>query len=85
MEATMEWTKLILTSLGGGIALFVGIGQYVLTSSLAVRQPFLQKQTELCLAASEQHSAIGNDTGQRSVEKIVGRILDAILGTSCCC
>jgi hypothetical protein len=55
-NSTLEWTKLTLTAIGGTLALVVGLIQYVSTSSLSVRQPFLAKQTELCLSASE-HAA----------------------------
>jgi hypothetical protein len=68
-SSTLEWTKLILTSLGGGIALFVGIGQYVLTSSFTVRQPFIQKQTDLCLSASEHISRLATTTDKDQWKK----------------
>jgi hypothetical protein len=55
-NSALEWTKLALTAVVGAIALSVGFIQYVATSSLSVRQPFLSRQMELCLAAAE-HAA----------------------------
>ncbi len=51
---SLEWTKLILTTLGGIIVFGAGLYQYVSTSSHTARQPFLEKQTALCFQASEQ-------------------------------
>ena len=56
VDLPLEWTKLVLTAIGGAIVLFIGGVQYVTTSSLSVRQPFLSKQMDLCLAAAE-HAA----------------------------
>jgi hypothetical protein len=53
-KLSLEWTKLILTTLGGIIVFGGGLYQYVSTSSHTARQPFLEKQTELCFQASEQ-------------------------------
>jgi hypothetical protein len=50
----LEWTKLILTTIGGIIVFGVGLYQYISTSSHTARQPFLKKQTALCFQASEQ-------------------------------
>jgi len=55
-NSTMEWTKLVLTTVVGTAAFVVGFIQYASTSSLSVRQPYLEKQMELCLTASE-HAA----------------------------
>jgi hypothetical protein len=56
VDMSLEWTKLVLTAIGGAIALLVGGVQYVTTSSPSVRQPFLSKQMDLRLAAAE-HAA----------------------------
>lgn len=52
-EMRLEWTKLSIASIGGTIAVAVGLYQYIATSTQTARQPFLVKQTELCLQASE--------------------------------
>jgi hypothetical protein len=48
----LEWMKLLLPSLIAIVGVAVGLMQYGTTSSFSVRQPFLEKQTELCEAAS---------------------------------
>ena len=52
-DPKLEWTKLALTAVGGTIAVGIGLYQYITTSSQTARQPFLEKQTELCFKASE--------------------------------
>ena len=52
-DSRLEWTKLAVTAVGGTIAVGIGLYQYVTTSSQTARQPFLEKQTELCFKASE--------------------------------
>jgi hypothetical protein len=52
-EMRLEWTKLAIASIGGTIAVAVGLYQYIATSTQTARQPFLGQQTTLCLQASE--------------------------------
>jgi hypothetical protein len=69
-DLPLEWTKLVLTAVGGAIVLVVGAVQYVTTSSLSVRQPFLSKQMDLCLAAAEHCCPSSEHKRTRSMEKI---------------
>jgi len=55
-DRKLEWSKLGITTVIAVITIVIGFIQYISTSSLSVREPYLQKQTELCLQASE-HAA----------------------------
>jgi hypothetical protein len=58
----LGWTQLILTSLGATIAFAFGLYQYATTSSQTTRQPFLEKQTDLCFQASEAAAQLATTT-----------------------
>lgn len=66
---TIEWTQLILTAVGGVIVFGVGLYQYVTTSSQTARQPFLKKQTDLCIKASEQAGRLATANNQAQWQK----------------
>jgi hypothetical protein len=69
VDLPLEWTKLVLTAIGGAILLLVGIVQYVTTSSLSVRQPFLSKQMDLCLAAAEHAARLASTKDESQWKK----------------
>ena len=52
----LAWGQIIVPSTIAAVAIVVGFIQYVSTSSLSARQPYLEKQTDLCIKASE-HAA----------------------------
>lgn len=52
----LAWGQIIVPSTIAAVAIVVGFIQYVSTSSLSARQPYLEKQTDLCVKASE-HAA----------------------------
>jgi hypothetical protein len=60
----LEWTKFIVTTLGGIIVFGGGLYQYISTSSHTARQPFLEKQTALCFQASEQAARLATTVDQ---------------------
>jgi hypothetical protein len=73
-----EFSRLDITKFGtttaiAVIAIGIGFLQYGLTSSFSVRQPFITKQTELCLAASEHAARLATtrvaDTWRNSWEE----------------
>jgi hypothetical protein len=51
-----EWTKFLIPSFIAIATIAVGLIQYISTSNQTVRQPFLERQSTLCFAASE-HAA----------------------------
>ena len=55
-----EWTKIGITV----VAIVVGFNQYIGTSNLTARQPYLSQQLELCLKASEHASRLATTQDQ---------------------
>jgi hypothetical protein len=68
-NAPLEWTKLILTTIGGIVVFGGGLYQYVSTSSHTARQPFLEKQTALCFQAAEQSARLATTDDQNQWKK----------------
>jgi len=68
-----EWIKFASTSAITVVVLGVGFIQFGTTSAFSVRQPFLERQTGLCVAAAEQAARLAstrdNSTWAKSREE----------------
>jgi hypothetical protein len=65
----LELSKFGTTTLIAIITIGIGFMQYGFTSSFSVRQPFITKQTDLCLAASEHASRLATTRNPAAFEK----------------
>jgi hypothetical protein len=65
----LELTKFGATTLIAVITIGIGFMQYGYTSSFSVRQPFIAKQTDLCLAASEHAARLATTRSPAAFEK----------------
>jgi hypothetical protein len=52
-NSVLEWSKFAVPLIVAAATITVGFIQYGTTSSFTVRQPFLQKQTDLCISAAD--------------------------------
>ena len=68
-DRKLELIKLGVPTAVAVAALVVGFVQYIATSSLSARQPFLEKQTELCLRASEHAARLASTQDREQWEK----------------
>src|SRR3954454_6246630 len=60
MSDGSDWGKFAITTAIGVVTLIAGFIQFGSTSALSVRQPFVEQQTKLCLAASENAARLAS-------------------------
>ena len=79
-ERRFEWLKLGIPSSIAVVTILIGAIQYISTSSFSVRQPFLAKQTELCLQASEHAARLASTMDKMQWDKSRGEFWMLYLG-----
>ena len=74
-------TWLTLLTVGATLlTILVGIWQFSAQQTQANRQPFLQKQLEVCFQATETAGRLASETDPKEWEKGSDHLLDTLLG-----
>lgn len=79
-ERSLEWIRIGVPSAIAVVTIAIGFIQYISTSSFSIRQPFLSKQTELCLQASEQTARLASTVDKEQWAKSRGEFWMLYLG-----
>src|SRR5262249_50112202 len=68
----LEWFRIGIPSGIAVVTIVIGFIQYISTSSCSSRQPYLTKQTELCLQASEHTARLASTSDRAQWDKSRG-------------